>query len=68
MTYERLFELKFKKRISTYELVRRYPRHIKEVSEVALLDVPEETLLQIVQEEKVLKKVKALKRKFLRGR
>ena len=68
MTYEQLFKLKYKKRLTTYELVRRYPRSIREVSEVALLDVPEETLQTVLQEEKTLKRVQALKKKFMKGR
>ena len=39
MTYQELINLKFKKGISTYELVRRFPKEIKRVSEVALLDI-----------------------------
>lgn len=66
MTYQELFDLKFKKGLSTYELVRRYPEEIERVNEVALLDVPEATLREIIREEKILTRLMRLKRKFLR--
>jgi hypothetical protein len=64
MTYERLFYLKFKLGISTYELVRRFPNQIDRVSEVALLDVPEETLKQLLKKNKAYSRLMKLKRKF----
>ncbi len=64
MTYEKLFYLKFKKGVSTYELVQRFPKDIERVSEVALLDLPEETLRKIIQEESALLRLMRLKRKF----
>ena len=66
MTYSELFVLKFKLGLSTYELVRRFPDQIQRVSEVALMDVPEETLRQIVREEKSFNRLMRLKKKFLR--
>ena len=66
MTYEKLVELKFKKGVSTYELVCRFPKEVKRVSEVALLDIPSETLKDVVQERKVIRRVMRLKKKFLR--
>lgn len=64
MTYRELCYLKFKEGISTYELVRRYPEEIERVNEVALLDVPEATLREIIREEKILLRLMRLKRKF----
>ena len=64
MTYQKLFYLKFKKGISTYELVRRFPEDINRVSEVALLDVPEETLRGILKEEKSFNRLMRLKKRF----
>ena len=66
MTYERLFYLKFKKGLSTYDLVQQYPEAIARVSEVALLDVPEGTLKEIVKEEKALNRLMALKKRLSR--
>ena len=65
MTYQELCYLKFKKGISTYELVKRYPDEIKRVNEVALLDVPESTMREIIHEEKILTRLMRLKKKFL---
>jgi len=66
MTYRKLIDLKFKKGISTYELVKKFPRSIQQVSEVALLEVPETTLREIIHEEKALMKLIRLKRRFWR--
>ena len=66
MTYRELFDLKFKKGVSTYELVRRFPREIERVSEVALLDVPEATLRSILPNRKELERLIKLKKKFFR--
>ena len=66
MTYQKLFYLKFKKGISTYELVRRFPQEIDRVSEVALLDIPEETLKKIIREDKAFHKLMRLKKRFSR--
>ena len=66
MTYQQLFYLKFKKGVSTYELVRRFPNAIDQVSEVALLDVPESTLKEIIGEEKAFNRLMRLKRRFSR--
>ena len=63
--YRTLFYLKFKKRISTYELVRKFPDEIGRVSEVALLEIPEEILREVLKEEKLFDRLMRLKRKFL---
>ncbi len=64
MTYARLFYLKFKKGLSTYELACRYPMEIHRVTEIALLDVPEETLKKVVKEEKAFDRLMKLKKRF----
>jgi len=66
MTYQELINLKFKKGISTYELVCRFPKEIKRVSEVALLDVPEQTLKKVVSGKKTLNRIMDLKKRFLK--
>ena len=48
--YEQLINLKYREGLSTYELVRRFPKQIHRVSEVALLDIPEETLKKVIRE------------------
>ncbi|MDD5216764.1 MAG: hypothetical protein PHN49_00950 [Candidatus Omnitrophica bacterium] len=65
MKYEDLFDLKYNKGLSTYELVRRFPEDLRQVNEVALLDIPEATLEEVLQEKLVLKRLKKLKKKFL---
>ena len=64
MTYRKLLNLKYKKGLSTYELVCRYPHDVRRVSEVALLDIPDATLEEVLPEKHVLKRIKALKKKF----
>ena len=64
MTYQKIFDLKFKKGLSTYELVRLYPNEVERVSEVALLDIPEEILREVVTEEKDLYRLIQLKRRL----
>ena len=66
MTYENLFELKYKEGVSTYELVKRFPKEITRVSEIALLDVPENTLRELIKEEKELNRLLRLKKRFSR--
>lgn len=66
MTYKRLFELKYKKGLTTYELFRRFPESAVQVSEVALLEVPEDTLRSIVGEEKSFNRLMRLKKRFSR--
>jgi len=64
MTYQQLFYLKFKKGLSTYELVQRFPNYIDRVSEVALLDVPEATLREVIQEKEDFARLMRLKKKY----
>ena len=64
MTYQELFDLKFKMGLSTYELVRRFPDEIERVSEVALLDLPEATLREIIREEEALARLIKLKKRL----
>ena len=64
MTHEELYQLKLNGGISTFQLMQLYPEEIKTVSEVALLDIPEETLKEILLEEKDLKRLLQLKKKL----
>ncbi len=68
MTYRSLYHLKYEKGLSTPELARRFPHDLQRVSEVALLDLSDETLQRVVQEKSTLKRVKALKKKFGKDR
>lgn len=64
VTYEEIFELKYLKGVSTQELLRQYPEEARRVNEVALLDIPEDLLRDMIQESDVLFRLIALKRKF----
>lgn len=64
MTHEELYQLKLNGGISTFQLMQLYPEEIKTVSEVALMDIPEETLKEILLEEKDLKRLLQLKKKL----
>ena len=64
MGYRELLYLKFKKKLSTFELVRRFPAQIERVSLVALMDIPEDTLRKVLPEERDYNRVMRLKRRF----
>ena len=64
--YEKLFDLKFRQGVPTHELAHRFPEHIDRVNEVALLDIPENTLKEVVPEKRLLERLISLK-KQLRG-
>ena len=66
MTYEKLFDLKFKKGFSTNELMERFPEEAKKVRELALLHLPTSLLKKILEESKLLERVLRLKRRFLK--
>ena len=66
MNYRTLVNLKFGEGISTYELARKFPEAISRVNEVALLDVPDRVLREILKEEKLYARVMRLKRKFFK--
>jgi len=65
MTYEKLYDLKYRRKMSTYELVSKYPKDIRRVSELALMEVPDKTLKEVLEERKTLERVMKLKRRFL---
>jgi len=49
MTYERLYELKFKKHIPTYQLGKRYPKELRKISRVALLELSTSLMRELVK-------------------
>ena len=65
--YEKLFDLKYRQGIPTYELAHRFPEHIDRVHEVALLDIPENTLKEVVPEKRIFERLMNLKKKFQRS-
>lgn len=66
MTYKTLFDLKFRKGFSTYDLLKKFPGELQQVSEVAMLDIPEAILREIVDEEEELRKLIRLKKQLTR--
>lgn len=64
MNDSELLYLKFKKRYSTQQLLTRFPRQKKRIMEVALLDVNNRTLREIIHEKKVFRRLRQLKREL----
>lgn len=64
MTYQEIFDLKFKKGYSTNQLLRRFPEDNGKVTEIALLQLPEQTLKKMVAEKESLIRILFLKRRF----
>lgn len=66
MTYRALIHLKYEVGLPTHELMSRFPHQVQRISEVALLDLPEDTLREIVREEEILSRLIDLKRMLLK--
>jgi len=64
MTYREIFEMKYSHGVSTSELVKRFPADVKRISEVALLDIPDEILRQVISESQIAERLIDLKRRF----
>ena len=62
--FEELVDLKYRKGVATYELLRRFPGQVERVSEVALLHIPEEILKKVVREKDTLERLIHLKQQF----
>jgi len=62
--YEKLFDLKYRQGVPTYELAHRFPEHIDRVNEVALMDIPESILKELVSEKRILERLISLKKQF----
>jgi len=66
VTYERIFKLKFEDEVPTHELERRFPKHLKKISKVALMELPEAILKSLLRREDELEKLMCLKRNLLK--
>ena len=64
--YEKLFDLKYRHGVPTHELAHRFPEHIDRVNEVALLDIPENTLKEVIPEKRILERLISLKKQLQR--
>ncbi len=62
VTYQTLFELKFKQKIPTIELEMKFPKDKEKISRLALLELPAEVLKTVVKDEKKLTHLKSLRR------
>ncbi len=66
MTYERIFNLKFKGAVPTHELGKRYPKERKKISRIALLELPLSVLRELVKQEEEFRKLVLLKQWFFK--
>jgi len=68
MTYEKIYDLKFRKGFSTTELMERFPDEADKVREIALLEIPDALLKKTVPQGALREKILSLKRRFLSER
>lgn len=66
MTYEKLFDLKFKKGYTTNDLIEKFPKEAAKVREIALLQIPTSLLKKTLSEPHLLERILILKRRFFR--
>ena len=64
MTYQKLVDLKYRKGLTTHDLVRRFPANLHQISEVALMDIPDHVLREVVKEEEALARLIWLKKRY----
>lgn len=64
MTYHSLVDLKFRKGLTTHDLVRRYPASLRQINEIALMDIPDKILEELIKEEATLARLKQLKKRY----
>ena len=62
MTYQRIFDLKFKGDVPTYELEKRFPKEWKKIIRIALLELPLSVLRELIKQEKEFQRLVLLKR------
>lgn len=62
MTYQTLYELKFKQKVPTIELEKKFPRDKEKISRLALLELPTGVLKNVVKDEKELTHLKSLRK------
>lgn len=66
MKYKRLYDLKFNKRVPTFELRKRFPREAGKITRVALLQLPDAVLRELIHQKKELQKLMLLRRSLAR--
>ena len=62
MTYQKIFNLKFRDEIPTFELGKRFPKERKKISRIALLELPNSLLRKLVRHKNEFKKLVYLRR------
>ncbi len=65
--YEKLLDLKYRKGISTCDLLHRFPNQIERVNEVALLDISRKDLREMIPEKDILDRLMSLKRRLTKN-
>lgn len=55
MTYEKIYDLKFKKNFPTYVLEKKFPHERRKISQVALLELPSSQLRGLISLEEMEK-------------
>ncbi len=64
MTYQKIFDLKFKKKIPTLKLQKSFPDETEKIGRIALMEVPVKTLKRLISDGKKLKRILNLKASF----
>jgi hypothetical protein len=67
VTYEKIYDLKFRRHVPTFLLRKRFPREAEKIARIALLQLPLSVLRELIRTKRELHKVLAL-RKSLTGR
>ncbi len=66
MTYEKIFKMKFEEEIPTHELEKRFPKELKKISKIALMELPATMLRTLLGGESELEKLMCLKKNLLK--
>ena len=66
MTYERIFDLKFKWDVPTYKLGKRFPKERRKISRIALLELPLSELRELIKQESEFQRLATLKEWFFK--
>lgn len=66
MTYERLFQLKFKEAVPTYKLGKWFPKERRKISHIALLQLSPSMLRKVVKDREEVRKLMLLKEWLLK--
>ena len=64
--YEKIFKLKFENDVPTHELGKRFPKELRKISKIALMELPPSILKALLKREHELKKLMSLKRNLLK--